>query len=618
MKSAYPHAPSAPVFTLRHLLYAGMLSFAYFLLYAVVSYLLTPQITAVSIAAGAEEGSWRAVPAPYKAAENDKYFTAFYKVEVECRWWQLPWLRIVPDDCVREIKLGGKPLNLAQIAPDGRCNYVHGFIARLSGDLQPGGNTFVIKVENKAGQYGIAFFPLIPVQYVLLAWLVVLLVWGYWRSFHGAPFVLAVLYAGGAVLLVRLLQVDLWDNSYDIAHHISNISYYAKYLRVPGLMEGEAGWESHQAPLFYFIAGALYRLAPNFELIANLEPALFFNYFLFMVMIAYGARILIAMVESPLLRVLGASALVFWPANLMHCCRISNDILLYLTFVAAGYHALQWYMHGARRQLTWAICWLGVAFLTKASSFVLAGMLAYTVLHKLWVTERFAWIGALKHRRTRRRFLRQWRWPVLFALLCMCFAYQRQLDHYLNHSEIVVTARGEKPDMADGFFPEQYFTFDYGRYISEPYIRYFDPNSDRYYFWNFFLKSFVLSERSWNGWAHVSVMLFINLLLWIFWAGMLGKYYVAQQKPSGQAGFLGLYVGCILAAMMGIKMAFHLHPGWADARHIYAVVIFFILSYVGTLELYRKDGQLRLYRLGSLLLIMMLGVTALHVWRQIT
>lgn len=442
----------------------------------------------------------------------------------------------------------------------------------------------------------------------LMALYVLLIVaWIYYRQLRARPELLIVSWLALGVLFLFLLHKSVWAYTYDLTAHTSTIEYYASHFSIP---PETLGGEAHQPPLYYTLAAATYRLAGLFtggddqwRVVIDL------NFFFFSLFLLYGILSIIFTIKSRWLAFLGTVALLAWPANILHCCRISNDILVYLAFAGCAYHVMRWYKGSDIKQGNFAILWLGVAFATKNSAAILLiSLLSLAALTYCRGKNPWGWIGQLRTL-SYRKHIKPVRLALLFLLVCMAAGYGRNLYGAMQDQNVSIL-NGIAASVSFHFVPAE-FAFDFGKYLTQPYVTVDLPASRNELFWNFFLRTLSFGETGWNGATQAVILDVLLLTLW----GYLIASMLIYRCSLGWAGYFSVFTGWSLIGLAFIKMLFYGHP-WADARHIYFITVFFLLACLNMLERQRHANAM-LYLCGLALLTGYMGASIVHIALQL-
>lgn len=438
----------------------------------------------------------------------------------------------------------------------------------------------------------------------------------YYRVLRHRPAVFALAWAGLMILFTVIVTKLYWVYQYDFTANTITIRHYAETLRLPNYdMRGE----SHQAPLYYILAAIVYRLA---EPRAG-EPDCWYyvqelNFFFFAMFLLYSIVTLLKVIPSRFLATAGIAALLLWPGNILHIGRISNNILIYLSFMGCAYHFMGWHRDRSLQQLNLALIWMGVAFATQTSAVVLlASTVSLALLKDLWGKPLARWRQAALTPVPYNTHLKPLRAGLLIALIGISAGYGRNFYNYLTDSKVSVIFGTHTRSSV--FIPSELFTLDVEKFIAYPYIA-INPeqHSVNRQFFGYFLRSMSFGQFTWNGTQQAVIMNALILLMWCYLAGAMLYWRIALKRPLEWSGYFGVFLGYSVIAMASAKMLIHEWSYfWADVRYIYAIVPFFLLSYLYLLHLLKQAEKPRIYLPGLALILAYGGFSAFHLYLQL-
>jgi hypothetical protein len=547
-----------------------------------------------------------AIALPYQAPENPAYRLATYAVTFNYSAGKsLKW-SFFPDNCIRSMLINGKQMQFDPASASRLCDLAAGVNIDLANYAHPGQNTLLVTVENLGGPYGlniVAQGGLIENPLALYCAFTMLCIFCY--ALRRRPELMLLSGAALMVLFSAYLR-EIIQQPYDTAQHMENILYYAQNHMFP---PPNHHWESGQPPLYYTLAGLLYNATGFFTQTPTYrwECVRALNFVLFECFLLYGVLLILRTIRSRFLSFVGIAALLFWPANMVHVGRISNDILLNLSFVAASYHFLRGYKRYDVAQLCYAIMWVAVALATKSSSLALITALSLNTLA--------THAPALRHITPRQILarLKPFRMVLLLVLIGLSLGYGRNLYNVLHYENISIIAG--KEDRSSLFVPSEFAYFDYWAFITEPYVRFGVPESRNELYWNFFPRTVSFGEFQWQGTLQAVALNCALMAMFLYLCILTFTRAIIQQRPLGQSRYFLILTGCMMFALAFVKVHFYGHP-FADARHLFSVIPFFLLSYLHTLALWRHLNR-RIYSLGVVLLLIYLSASLVHYYLQL-
>jgi hypothetical protein len=292
----------------------------------------------------------------------------------------------------------------------------------------------------------------------------------------------------------------------------------------------------------------------------------------------------------------------------VHATRLGNDVLQYLCFAACSYHFARWYRFNHLIQLNLTLAWLGASFATKNSVIVLLLGLALLTLGKmrpyLNQTRFLSLVKGLSYA----RHVRPLRVGLLLLVLGISFSFGRNLLNAMDSSDFVFIGGMRQPKHEFVFAPEQ-LKFDLSSFLLHPYIYEKDGN-DRYTL-HMMLKSMTFAEYPWEGRAQAILLNGLMLSMWCFLIGSLICYGLRHKPLPRMTGFYATFFFCCVLALYLAKIYYMGIYIWADTRHLFAMIVYFLLAYLSLLDRLRHSNR-TLYMLGCTLLSTYAYMALLH------
>lgn len=458
-----------------------------------------------------------------------------------------------------------------------KCKKNEIYSINLTPNLHSGINTLLITFDKTIAERDIevsndsyfdeAFFVSVVILSVLISWC--------WNPFDKKTKLFFL--SAALALCVNLFLTNPFKNPLDRWAHSSTIDYYAKHLSIPppNLLA-----ESHQPPLYYFASGVLKKIGYAFESRKN-SSVRYATFIIYLIMLSYAIRFVrLVLPKQHWLTHVATICVLFWPANFFHCCRISNDIPLYASMMAAMFYLTSWFIDEKKADFIKAIASISLGFLIKSSA-VISVMFLCTALALKYLQKRS--ISEIKNCLPNKKML-----TGLAIILIVSASFNSTriiLVNYTqgkNYSVLIGTgarhAAVEHPNHIDPTL-KNYLTMDYTRYINQPYWDYGNKNSDREYFWNLYFKSYLYSmlrNGKYPNIASVMNMLFLiaycNFILMALYHFLLKKHYI------GVISLTGLFKLAIVSSMIAMQLKYP-EPGYADTRHTYPTVLLFVIMY---------------------------------------
>ncbi len=373
----------------------------------------------------------------------------------------------------------------------------------------------------------------------------------------------------------------------DVFGHIHYLMYMVTHwLRVLDFQGGE----HFQPPLYYLVASWAFK-AVRYTPINPLTAVRFLSLLFYMVFCLYALRTLREAVDTRKLSYrVGALLIVFWPVGIIMATRISNDIMLYALWSAIFYYTARWHRRNECSSLWRAIALLGVAFMVKSTSVVLAAIIAAVMLH--------AWRAG------------QWRMEQLRQKPAFAAFGVLLLGIIVNLSKLVYMRLRHGKDVSDLHFGKgaetewtlgSFARLDWGDYTVWPFVDDF-RNIE---FPAYFLKTMLYGEFKWpmkEGWSFLPFAMNYGLLalLVITLLGIAVSFL--RRDPTMRP--LAPHLAGVLISVAAV-IAFTMIKRWAvcqDFRFVLPMLVPLVVLFVHAAE------ALRAYPAGRILYGMAMGI----------
>ncbi|MDB4977944.1 MAG: hypothetical protein JWM56_130 [Candidatus Peribacteria bacterium] len=284
--------------------------------------------------------------------------------------------KISADDCLESISINGEIIADTSIP---YCDFQNIRSFDLSPYLSVGRNHFTITARNTGGNVMVQFAPanadlhmaIFIIFLLTLIWITIRII-----TTHYIPsvdFSLSIILGlGTALRILYTLATPFTVRAHDAMDHIDYIRYVAFYLHIP---PASGGWEYHQAPLYYILAGLYYRFVASlgiseYTLLLHLRMiSLLLNCGCLFIG-CYLSFILFPSDKHKWERYLFTAFIAVFPATVFFSSRLSNDALYQLgSFMICAILLLWW---KKPTSTYWYILAAGVAitYLTKLSALV--------------------------------------------------------------------------------------------------------------------------------------------------------------------------------------------------------------------------------------------------------
>jgi hypothetical protein len=150
--------------------------------------------------------------------------------------------------------------------------------------------------------------------------------------------------------------------------------------------------------------------------------------------------------------------------------------------------------------------------------------------------------------------------------------------------------------------------------LAVPYA--YHPLGKDHLFWNLYLRSMNFGEYHWRGLLAAHGLNLSLLLMWGVALG-LGIFLACKREAGAHTKEFALLTGvCVLATAL-MRMYADGFTAWADARHLYPAVCFFVAAYLSILEDIRTRSN-TWYEIGAALLVIHTVLAIGHLYLQLT
>ena len=422
---------------------------------------------------------------PFSVKAQKEYMTVEFPM-VMTRL-QSPIFRIKPDDCLEELLINDV-IVLDALIPF--CDYTYsGREMDLTKYVHPGLNTWKMRIRDTGGDTGIRIAPAlrgwVPVIDFSIVLIVILYLASLRKTLHifrsiGALFSLFLF--GVGVRIFYVLSTGYSLRGHDTDAHIEYIRYVAIHKALPA---AHAGWEFHQAPLYYIISAFIHHISVGVGVAAE-------HLYTVIQMQSLLASIGVAMVGCTMalllfpkkaeyrMRYIFAAIILSCPALIFLSARITNNGLFVFLGSMTILQFLRWWKSDTIKDWYILCLLLAITALTKVSGLALvaavgtAWMMRHGMNKDMW---RFAFFGGL-----------------LFTLLFSWLPLSR-LDSAQNTEKIVRLGNvGMNDDLGVINSVTHFSTFNPSAIMRHPYNNPWEDSSRRQYFWEYFFRSAFFGE----------------------------------------------------------------------------------------------------------------------------
>jgi hypothetical protein len=323
---------------------------------------------------------------------------------------------------------------------------------------------------------------------------------------------------------------------------------HAQYVALVALNwirpDRNAGWETHQAPLYYYVGACVVSLARLFgfqsipaELVSLQCLSLAFSVLTAIVaFLSFKECAELFCPDAALRQRAVAMALalyVFWPTVVMDSLRIGNDSLLLLLAAIFLLCILRWHSHQSALALVAASLAAALAIATKASGIILLPVLCLSIAleGRSQPTKRTAYKHLL------------WLAPVLICAGFVTFGSGIQERMSGRDTSLLLAKNVAGPEFAVGNRPGNYLRFNPKKFVLNPFTDLFNDNFGRQKFWHYFWKTSLVGEyRLPSRFESLCASSLSGLLLFLFILIFFGIFFCRAQQPKPLASTLAFAV----------------------------------------------------------------------------
>jgi hypothetical protein len=517
------------------------------------------------------------------------------------RWLNCSVAHLIPDDHLLAIRVNGREVSLARVAPAALRDYVNGFHYNFEGYLREGANHIEIRVENTLGPSGLDIQPSyrdwrmvtgMLLAGLLLFGLINLLV----TDTSVNPMLAALFFGSFLIRILYFLNTPFGMRTHDVGGHLQYIEFIINNHTLPAI---HYGWQTYHPPLYYLLAATVYKLLNLFGISAanqiwrylQLLALLMFMGFLAVTwqIIKRTVAKLPVLEESDAtlqpnalrqrlrLGYLSFALVAFWPSGIIHSVRIGNDGLFYLLYALGLWFLIKWQDDDTGQSPYRSFALITLAFITKANALIL-----YMV---------FGCVYMLKFAKTpaKRRYLLQT--VILAAIFLIGFGitFGRMVEAKLKGSNdhfIVANASGLQ-GVAVGNGLQNYLYFDLQSFLTEPYVNPFADKGGRQYFWNYLFKTGLVGEFWFNNPLHrvLTILLSISFLLMLLYTIVSLIIFSSYLK-----GLLLLVLNAVCLLLSAIAFRISIPAACSnDFRYIFPFLISFAALFSWGTWCYRQQ-----------------------------
>jgi 4-amino-4-deoxy-L-arabinose transferase-like glycosyltransferase len=370
------------------------------------------------------------------------------------------------------------------------------------------------------------------------------------RLVHQSWTVSAISALALGVRLIYWLKTPAYVRTHDASGHVQYVALVASNWIRP---DRNTGWETHQAPLYYYIGAGVVSLARHFGFnsveatLASLQGlSLAFSVLTAIVAFLCFRQCGELFCSSATLReravAMSLALYVFWPTVVMDSVRIGNDSLLLLLAAIFLLCVLRWHPHQHPHALVAASVAAALAVVTKASGVLLLPVLCLAA--GLEWRRQPARGAVCKHL--------FWIAPMLILAGLVTFGSGIQERISGRDASLLLGKNIPGPEFAVATRPGNYLFFNPGKFVLNPFTDLFNNEYGRQKFWYYFWKTSLFGEfRYADRFEKLCASALSGLLLLLFILALFSILSCSAKRSRPLASMLAF-----AAAWVGGTIAF--------------------------------------------------------------
>lgn len=530
------------------------------------------------------------------------------------------------DDCLDKMAVNGQNIDLGLYTKDRFCSWDRGIAINLGNYLKPGQNQVQFTVSNYGGEVGLKINPNIndPIFGFLVTIAVLTAFALLYEVIRGLRLDKTTTFLFIFALAIRLIYVSYTGfnarqhDALGETGHLGYINYFATNFSLP---DPTTGFEYHQPPLYYVIAGTLMAGLKLLGIYNVFDVLQLFSIAFFLIFAGFGSKLLDKLLDKKLWYYLAVCLLLFWPSGIIHSVRITNDNLFWALFAGFIYFLFRWLDNINAKNFLFVCIFFGLGMSTKTSMVLALPMFfvaiiinlvtnSYTVKTILPVIFNRAKNGDrgiaakykpviaslfqdLKNYLT--RFLKNTKALIysFFGLLAVGISFVINPDLVSSimgkplNEVIGSTQLNGQLKVGEGL--QHYLYFDLQAFVTKPFMTSWSDEAGRQWFWNFFLKSSLFGEFSFETITASNLAILISFCFLIIIVSLM--YYFFAVKKFGKNDWLMLAILLIFVAGNMLHRKQNPYAPNSDFRFVLPVLIPFVYFVSHAIDLFYTKKQ---------------------------
>jgi len=506
-------------------------------------------------------------------------------------------LKIVPDDCVENIILNDKKVDISSYSRQQLCDYKSGFTIDVEQYLVNGNNRLTLMINDYGGARGVDINEIGGYEsYIYFLILFIIFIYTYKFLLHlNIEKRVALFFLLGLMLKLYYLSYTEFDiRTYDVQGHIDYIKYIAENFKTPPV---DACWQCYHQPLYYILSAIMYKIATFINIdFANISLQ-YFTLFLNSLFLIYSILIIKLFIKQKNILLLFSSFMIFFPSLTIHAARIGNDALFYLFHIMSIYYFLKWVASKEDKKFIYlALISTLLAILVKGNGILTFGIIGLSYLFIILKNKLFM------------NYLTTTIISIFSFILVLALNLGVNKVRDAKDFALVGNAQGLTHRLKIDSSVNSFTNVDLNTYLSNPYTNPWKDGFGRNHFWHFLLKTSLFGEFSYmkklDSYAKIISFLYIFILFFV----VLG-FLLIKQKDIEKYIVLILNLFILIIGMIYLRVTVPFACS-SDFRYIVPIIVSFVLFYsnLSTYLLNSDKVILKISVFGSLVLFLVFSI----------
>lgn len=530
-----------------------------------------------------DEGAFQHIAGfPFKERKGAKT----YEFQFQYSGHQASEWNIIPDNKLVYIKVNGESVDLSEVSSKALKDYKKGFNISLGQYLTEKDNIVSVGVQNYGGPGALN---IVSTGLGSGGWLTKLLsVVGF--LLLCLPLILRLdsstrWYLVTACILIAYYNtlIPFTDNDHDAIAHVQYINYLLQNIHPPAPF---GAWEFHQPPVYYYLTAPLLLLGYGVDWIDGLELIQSLSSYAMVIFLFYSCRLFkLFFPEGGVRYFCCVLLLCLWPSMVIHSARLGNDVVYYAFTIISFYYICLWWKEERTRDFFVAAIFAAFAVTTKANGTILVATAGMLVLIRAVNQRSIDEMITLSLKAV----------PIIFVGLAISFG---DSVYYMlaGDSENVLLGSSIKnlsKDLFVGNEPRNYLMFDVQTFVAEPYAYPWSDVGGRQYFWNYLLKTSLVSQFDFSRGYHENLSYALSVGYIVMLASIIAQMFRAGFSLENSPLLLFMFFSVLALLVFKVKAPASPH---GDFRYIFPMLtcmfIYFAYGFKGRLSSWGNISRL--------------------------